>query len=171
MSYHDAPRLWPIAVPFERRLAVSRRPRGWQWLEADVAGWRSLSVDLVVSMQEPAEAVELGLEREGEVCQAQGIEFVNHPIRDHGIPDDLTAMLTTAELCLERLRSGKRVAAHCYAGLGRSPLMVACILVRNGLDGETAWERISAARGHAVPEMEDQRIWLEGFERKVLGWG
>ena len=54
----------------------------------------------------------------------------------------------------------KRVAAHCFAGIGRSPLMIATVLVRHGLDVDAAWSRVSAARGLMVPDTDAQWQWL-----------
>jgi hypothetical protein len=45
-------------------------------------------------------------------------------------------------------------------GIGRSPLLLACILVSRGLAAEDAWKAIGTARGLPVPDTVEQREWL-----------
>lgn len=154
------PKLFWIEEPFGRRLAVSQRPLGFEELEHDVAQWRASGLDVVVSMMEPEEAEELGLAQQGRVCHAHGIELINCPVPDHGVPEDAGAVLRCVDRVLRHLADGKRVAAHCYAGIGRSPLLVASVLVRHGLDAETAWERLAVARRIPLPDTDAQWQWV-----------
>ena len=126
---------------------------------------------MIVSMLEPIEADELGLALEPQICHAHDITFVNCPVRDHGVPDtwDRQVVLDCAADALQQLQAGKRVAAHCFAGMGRSPLFVASVLVRSGLDSDTAWARIEAARGVRVPQWPEQRQWVVDLERQLRG--
>ena len=68
------------------RLAIMPRPRAGDWLEDEIAGWRLEGVDVVVSLLEPDEAAELGLQREAALCTAQGMRFLALPIPDRGVP-------------------------------------------------------------------------------------
>lgn len=166
MSLH----MFWISEPFGGRLAVARRPRGGSpALEQDVQAWRAEGLDMIVSMLEPGEATELGLAPQEQVCREHGITFINCPVRDHGVPDtfDTRMVLDAADDVLIALRAGKRVAAHCFAGMGRSPLFVASVLVRAGLDSTTAWERISVARRVPVPQWPEQRRWVEDLEQHL----
>ena len=45
-------------------------------------------------------------------------------------------------------------------GIGRSPLLLACILVSGGMRTEDAWIAIGDARGCVVPDTLEQRAWL-----------
>jgi protein-tyrosine phosphatase len=58
------------------------------------------------------------------------------------------------------LDQGKHVAVHCWAGVGRSSLIAAALLVRRGTAPEAAWARIAEARGLPVPETDEQRAWV-----------
>lgn len=62
---------------------------------------------------------------------------------------------------------GKKIGLHCRQGLGRSPLIAACLLVRGGVAPEMAWEIIGAARGTTVPETSEQREWLNRFAEEL----
>ena len=76
------PELFWIEAPFSGRLAVSRRPLGFEELEHEVAAWRASGLDVVVSMLEADEAAELGLSLQAEVCREHGIELIGCPVPD-----------------------------------------------------------------------------------------
>lgn len=157
------PRLFRIDEPFEGRLAVSQRPQGWDALEGDVIGWRDAGVDAVVSMMQPDEAEEFGLSAQELFCREHGVEMIRCPVSDHGIPEDREAVMAAVDRALALLSAGRSVAAHCFAGIGRSPLFVAAVLVRHGLEADVAWERINAARGLQLPETDAQWQWVAEF--------
>ncbi len=163
------PRLYWIREPFGRRLAVSARPAGHERLEAEVLGWRASGVDAVVSMMEADEAEELGLAAEGHLCRQNGITFVSCPIPDHGVPEDEAALRSAVDVALSLLAREKRVVVHCFAGMGRSPLFVACTLVGHGLEPDLAWDRIVSARGLQLPETDAQWQWVAEFADRHRG--
>jgi hypothetical protein len=63
----------------------------------------------------------------------------------------------------ERLSKGKGVAVHCRAGIGRSAIIAASLLTRNGCSAEAAFSAIQKARGIPVPDTPDQRRWVEQY--------
>jgi hypothetical protein len=64
---------------------------------------------------------------------------------------------------LEAAQSLGKVGIYCRQALGRSPLVAAAVLVQRGMTATAAWETVARARGRAVPETEEQRLWLVGF--------
>ena len=72
---HFNPKLYWIETPTTGRLAISARPRGGDWLEDEIEGWREQGVDTVVSLLTASENEELGLTDEGSVCEGQGFAF------------------------------------------------------------------------------------------------
>lgn len=54
----------------------------------------------------------------------------------------------------DAVASGKRVAVHCGAGLGRTGTMLACYLVQQGADADTAVEKVRAVRPGSVETAE-----------------
>jgi protein-tyrosine phosphatase len=155
--------VWWVEGPWLGRLAILARPRPGDWLEDEVRSWREAAVAVVVSTLEAEEVEELGLKCEGEACQKNGIEFISHPVLDYGEPASLEAVAELARRLEAALRDGKSVGVHCRAGLGRSPMLAACVLVLAGVGPNTALERISAARGCEVPQTVKQRRWVESF--------
>ena len=63
------------------------------------------------------------------------------------------------------LRGGKAVAIHCRAGIGRSALVAACILVRLGVATTDAFRAIGQARHCPVPDTPEQIDWAVKFAR------
>jgi hypothetical protein len=63
------------------------RPRAEDWLETEVAEWKTFDIDVVASLLGPAEVFELGLQREAEVCRSRGLDFISFPIPDRGVPN------------------------------------------------------------------------------------
>ena len=72
-----SPDLYWITGPWRGGLAIATRPRGGDWLEDEVAGWRRAGVDMVVSLLETEEAAQLQLVEEGDAAASAGIEFVS----------------------------------------------------------------------------------------------
>jgi protein-tyrosine phosphatase len=146
------------------RLAIMARPRADDWLEVDVAQWRTSGVDLVVSLLEREEVSELGLQRESEFCRATGIEFVSFPIPDRDVPD-VRLTLGVARSIADGIAGGRSIAVHCRAGIGRSSVIAACAMICSGIEANEALALIRAARGVIVPDTEEQRDWIIAFGR------
>ena len=141
-------------------LAILGRPRPEDWLDDEIAGWKSANVTDVVSLLEDHEIRELGLEREEATARRVGLTFERFPIRDRDVPASIDATHALWSRLAGEVRRGRRVGIHCRAGIGRSGLMVAGVLVHLGVSAGEAWKRIAAARRVSVPDTERQREWL-----------
>jgi protein-tyrosine phosphatase len=156
-----------IEGPWVGRLAILPRPRGGDWLEAEVRSWAEAGIKVVVSLLTQEEISELDLFQESAVCKSQGIEFVTLAIPDRGVPASLKAFRDLLEQLGKALANDKSVAIHCRQGIGRSGLVVAGLLIQSGVESRLALERISAARGCPIPETNEQRDWIEQFARQI----
>ncbi|MBB6254769.1 protein-tyrosine phosphatase family protein [Nitrospirillum iridis] len=145
------------------RLAIMARPRAGDWLADEIASWQAAGVHEVVSLLEPAEVRELDLAREVTLCQDGGLVFTTLPIPDRGVPGSMRGMAALARRLASNLGAGRSVAVHCRAGIGRSSLVGACVMVCAGLEAPTAFDRIAQARGVPVPDTEEQRAWVRSF--------
>jgi protein-tyrosine phosphatase len=152
-----------IDLPTSGRLAIMARPRAGDWLDDEIAAWRLEGIDCVVSLLEPWEVTELGLQRDPALCREHGMEFASLPIPDRGVPQSSRDTVRLAQAVTTIIGGGKSDAVHCRAGVGRSSLVAACILAYADIDANAALEMISKARGCPVPDTEEQRRWVEDF--------
>jgi protein-tyrosine phosphatase len=166
------PEIYWIKSPWKGRLAVLPRPQGGNLLKEEIAGFRRAGVDVMVSALEKAEEAMLELAEESELCRAKGIEFISFPITDGTAPVSEKAVEELARLLESRLASGKNVAIHCRAGVGRCATLAACVLVLSGMNHQAAFDRITQARGLHTPDKKEQEEWVERFAkncRRVAG--
>ena len=157
-----------IEHPRSCRLGIMARPRADDWLDGEIAAWKSDPVDVVLSLLEAEEAADLELTGQAEACRAHGIHFMSFPIADRGVPDMRDAKAAAATICRHGV-DGKAVAIHCRAGIGRSSLMAGAVLVLSGMDPAAAFSAIGRARGLDVPDTQAQRVWLFDFQEFVRG--
>lgn len=154
------PKLYWIDSPWKGKLAISARPRGGDWLEDEVKGWRLAGIDGVVSLLTSEELGELGLTEESRLCQAASIRFFSLPIPDRGVPSAQAPVATVLRNVQEMLENGRNVAIHCRQSIGRAGMISAALLTAKGVSPSEALHRASAARGLDVPETEEQKSWV-----------
>jgi len=99
------------------------------------------------------------------------IEYLRKPIRDHGLPEKREHMMEILDCLHDALRSGRPAYVHCRAGIGRTGMVIGCLLVERGLTGEQAldelarlWQQSERSKFWPnVPETEAQtdyiRVW------------
>jgi protein-tyrosine phosphatase len=155
--------LYWIEGPWQGKLAILPRPRGGDWLEDEVQGWRATGIDVIVSLLTSDEVADLDLGQEGGLCEAHGIDFRAFPIVDRSVPASRKATLDFVKKLAKLLAEGKSIAIHCRQGIGRSALIAACLLVLSGIVPDAAFLRVSEGRGCSVPETSEQRQWLMEF--------
>jgi ADP-ribosylglycohydrolase/protein-tyrosine phosphatase len=79
------------------------------------------------------------------------------PIPDAGTPADVAAFATLVERCVAAMQwSSGTLAIHCWGGIGRTGMVAAALLVRDGWPVELALEEVNA-RWHATPKGQTPR--------------
>ena len=159
--------LYRIDGSWPGKLAIIPRPRGGDWLEAEVQAWRQAGLDVVVSLLTQEESAELELAHEAELSEASNIQFIEFPIPDRSAPSSRRATLELLGELHQLLVKGKNIGIHCRQGIGRSAVIAASLLVFLGLEPEVAFQRISMARGSTIPETAEQRDWVVAFAREL----
>jgi protein-tyrosine phosphatase len=157
------------AQPFwiTSQLAIVPRPHGNAQLEDEMRALRDAGIDTVVSMLEPYEAKDVGLEREAEAAEHAGLRFVNFPIPDRSTPPNLENFTTLLANLDAQIGKGRKIGIHCRACIGRASVVAAGLLIRSGISADKAWKQIAAARGCSVPDTAEQRAWVERHLRNA----
>ena len=138
------------------RLAGLSQP-GRRGLEAELEELRGLGLDCLVSLTDQAAGF-------GPACATAGLSWEYFPIPEFDVPEDRRAFHRLVERLLGRLEAGQALAAHCYAGVGRTGLLLACLLGRlEGLPGKEAIRRLRLLR--PALETPDQERFVANYLR------
>lgn len=137
------PELYPVTGAWPGELFLSSRPRGGDWLEDEVLGWRRAGVDTVVSLLTAEEEQELSLADEASEARKHDVSFISYPIPDRGVPSNPSSLSNLLETIHQHLQDGKGVLVHCRQGIGRTGLIAASLLVREGMEPESAIREIA----------------------------
>ena len=156
------PTTYPIEGPWNGQLAIVARPRGNDWLEEEIRDLAKEKFQVVVSLLTDDEANELGLSLEGKLAVKEGLDFISFPIEDYAVPVSDEATFELVIKLAEMLKRRLNIGIHCRAGIGRSSLIVACLLSLTQ-SVEEAFSQISKSRGARVPDTEVQRNWVQRF--------
>lgn len=96
-------------------------------------------------------------------ARRQGVRTLWFPIPDGLPPLSMAASCVLVRELVGELTAGRRVIVHCYAGLGRSGTIAACVMVALGATAERAVDRVRAVRPGAIAS-EGQALFVEAFE-------
>jgi protein-tyrosine phosphatase len=142
-------------------LAIMAHPASSGDATSRIAEIAASGINLVISLLEPAEAQLLELQHESELVNAAGMDFVSFPIPDMGLPVSVEAFAQLSRRLYQQARAGDHALIHCRAGVGRSGLLAAAVLMHAGRDAQQAFARVARRRGMPVPETSGQGAWLE----------
>jgi atypical dual specificity phosphatase len=94
-----------------------------------------------------------------------GLRQVHLPVRDFTppAPEQIEAGVDAID---EAVASGQRVAVHCAAGMGRTGTLLACYLVRQGMDPDAAIARVRENRPGSV-ETPEQVAAVHAYARRL----
>lgn len=148
-----------LAGDIPGRLFKMGMPGRFTDLEADLEEMRKSGVELIVCLT-PQDEMQAKSERyfEAVVDQRLGIEHVELPIEDQGVPLDVREYEAVVARVHDLLISGKAVLVHCAAGIGRTGVFIISLLQNLGHDTEAATQ--IARRAGSWPENNEQRAFL-----------
>jgi protein-tyrosine phosphatase len=156
-------RLYWVEGGWPGKLALAARPRGGDWLEAEITSWQGAGINTVLSLLTAEEERDLNLINEKHEVKKGGMKFLSLPIQDREVPSSESEVRATVETIGVDLNAGKNVVIHCRQGVGRSGLLAACLLTTNGFSPGAAVEVLSSARGAGIPETKEQRAWIDQY--------
>ncbi len=135
---------------------------------ASIANIARLGIRQVVSLLELTEARNLGLENERLEVKAFEMGFVSFPIPDMGLPASVEDFTQLTQMLFTQVNAGINTLVHCRAGIGRSGLLAAGVLLHAGMDAEKAFDYVSQMRGIRVPETHQQHEWLMSNYQAII---
>jgi len=160
MEYSVKPTIYPITTSLPFRLSIVARPRGGDSLHHELSALAKDGIEILVSMLPTEEAEELGLALEATECDEAAIRFVNIPLPDRSVPPDALQFRKAVEELAVDLRAGKSIGVHCRAGIGRSFLLAASLLIVLGIPADETFRQIEASRGCRIPDTPGQAEWV-----------
>jgi dual specificity MAP kinase phosphatase len=154
--------LWAWVRSLRRRLAGTLPPNVNDITDQlyvggfiDAHDWAALN-ELGVTVD-----VNLQAERHDHFAAHNPENYLWLPTMDHTAPD-LDAMDRGVAYVQRALRNGDKILIHCHAGMGRSALLCAAVLVAEGHSADEAWAIVKARRPIAHLHRE-QRAALKAF--------
>ena len=160
------PEIYKVADIGRGSLAVMAKPVAGEWIEDEFSGIASYGISGMVSLLERHEIHELGLVDAPALCASNGIAFTHFPIADRGLPGS-PAVFALVQALGRRIEDGEHTVIHCRAGIGRTGLMAAAVLVRHGWTPEAAFKQVSASRGVEVPDTPEQYAWVATHQQRL----
>ncbi|HXG74960.1 MAG TPA: hypothetical protein VNJ53_00150 [Gaiellaceae bacterium] len=141
------------------RLAAGRHPCAWgrENAPAELGSLLRAGVTLFLDLTQEGE-----LEPYDDLLPA-AVRYLRLPVRDFSVPSPEVLLAALDEIDGE-LAAGGRVYVHCWAGCGRTGVVVGCWLVRHGEDPRRALARIAEARGLGCPQTLEQRLLVLDWE-------
>ena len=137
---------------------------GRQWaraLDADLQTIQAWGASAVLSLVEPHEFARLGVPDFAQAIARTPLQWLPVPITDMATPGaaTLAAWRSQGPAVLQALGQGQRVLVHCAAGLGRTGMLVAKLLVLHGASADAAITQVRRARPGTI-ETEAQAEWV-----------
>jgi len=162
-------KIFSVGVGDETKIGVMARPPGGARLKDEIRAISDAGFSVVVSLLTDAEQIELDLVNEGLHCEELELTFVRLPIEYMRVPalDEHTIAIIAG--LRELHAAGNSIVVHCRAGVGRSPMIAACIMMSEKYGIHSAFIQLSEARGMKVPETPEQREWALAYEKLVRG--
>lgn len=84
------------------------------------------------------------------------------------MPGDVASFGWLSGRIFREIEAGHSTVIHCRAGIGRSGLAAAAVLLHAGLGVTEALERIGRARRVSVPDTPEQEAWLRANARAII---
>jgi Cyclin-dependent kinase inhibitor 3 (CDKN3) len=153
---------------FPGRLLAGEHPAGsGQDLRARLERLRIAGIDAFFDLTEEGE------EPEYRSLLARGVEYRRTPIADQGVPLNVNETRTFLTAIQDALARQRRVYLHCRAGIGRTGLVVGCLLAEESGNGKKALVKLNelwsqsaqAAQWPRVPQTLEQADYIRHWPR------
>lgn len=154
------PDIYEVELIGSGSLSVMAKPVSGEWIEDEFSGISNWGIDRIISLLEKHEEFEVGLSEERQLAEKNDMEFISYPIPDRGLPISVSEYLNFTKRIYHGAAAGLHTVVHCRAGIGRTGLIAAGVLLHCGFDPRDAFKHISKKRGVVVPDTEEQIDWV-----------
>jgi protein-tyrosine phosphatase len=133
----------PLGLPG----AVYRAPLPYGTFDqhlATLAEMQQAKVEVVYSLVEPIEWTLKATRDAREPMSESGIQRVDFPIQDFGVPQDAAGFQAAVAGALQHAQHGRNIAVHCNAGMGRTGLFLVEMVIQHfgwGVSEAVDWLR------------------------------
>ena len=84
------------------------------------------------------------------------------------LPESVASYSQFTLAVYRQIAAGTNTVVHCRAGIGRTGMVSAGILLHHGLSPIDAFDLISRKRGITVPDTEEQREWVIANYNEII---
>ena len=158
------PQIYKIKEIGKGFLAIMAKPVAGDWIDDEFKGISDFGILQIISLLEAHESYELGLIEEEKLANQNGMDFINYKIKDRGVPESPQNFIKITKTIYNQINDGKNTVIHCRAGIGRTGIVAAGILMHFGYDIKKAFEYISEIRGVRVPDTQEQIDWMKSIK-------
>lgn len=142
---------WVIPQKLAGSDSPGRHSQETDSLELDLENIVGFGIQCLVSLEIPDGLI-------GNLCKKTGIEWIYFPIVDFGVPDDMVKFDSLVNDIIYRVRNNKPVCVHCHAGIGRTGLVLSCVMGKYLLlSANKAMESVRKTR-NAIDTVQQERF-------------
>lgn len=162
------PTIYPAGMIGQGALYLMARPSSGERLQQEFAAIRTMGIDRIVSLLEPQEAMNIGLGDEQKIAEAHSMEFLSYPIPDMALPVSLNSFALFTRQLNRDCTKGVNTLVHCHAGIGRTGLIAAGVLLHSDYSAVDAFSHLSEKRGTQVPDTPEQYEWIVTHASQIV---
>ena len=93
--------------------------------------WETINPDYVICFCPKDEFIRKANKKQFQIY-GNKFEFINYPINNYEIPNNFNQLIKLLDIIKEKLNKNKKIILHCSAGIGRTGLILGCLLVYLG---------------------------------------